>query len=93
MIEDNKNKIKTENKTNKNTVGNNIDIQNLTGKNTDGKNVEKLKIRRKETERTLCIADCMGIQLSISNCLCISQFYYCLWLYGHILMIYRQVSY
>ena len=51
MIEDNKNKIKTENKTNKNTVGNNIDIQNLTGKNTDGKNVEKLKNKKKRNRK------------------------------------------
>ena len=53
MIEDNKNKIKTENKTNKNTVGNNIDIQNLTGKNTDGKNVEKLKNKKKRNRKNL----------------------------------------
>ncbi len=53
MIEDNKNKIKTENKTNKNTVGNNIDIQNLTGKNTDGKNVEKSKNKKKRNRKNL----------------------------------------
>ena len=53
MIEDNKNKIKTENKTDKNTTSNNIDIRNITGKNTDGKNVEKSKNKKKRNRKNL----------------------------------------